>query len=132
LYKLKKIFPHGGNTLLGYKYIDKNIREYVFDLSVLKKWNRKDAQQKILATQKKITTFSVDTASFLIIDLHNLKKLMTLITYDTITDAFLNNKLDNYIDKVNKDLDNKGWAYISSEGIDTESEFDGDGSYIVE
>lgn len=43
----------------------------------------------------------------------------------------LSNKLDNYVDAINQKLENKGWAYVVSKGIDTTSEFNGDGFYIV-
>jgi hypothetical protein len=124
-------FPYGGG-LLGYQYIDKETNPYLFDPSKLKKWNTNDKKQHSLAQQKQITTFGLDTASFLIVDFDNFEKLISLITYDSLIDALLANQLDKYFDTINKQLKNKGWAYVVSKGVDSKDEFDGDGSYIVD
>ena len=127
----EKIFEHSGGVLLGYKIVDRNIRSYLFDPNTIKKWDYNNSEQEVLAQQKVITTFGIDTASFLIIDLENYEKLINLISYDTLIDAVLSNQLDTYFDKINEELGNKGWAYVESKGVNTDSEFDGDGLYIV-
>jgi hypothetical protein len=125
-------FPYGGGGLLGYKNIDKKMNTYSFDPARLKKWDTDNKEQRLLAQQKQITTFGLDTASFLIVDFDSFDKLVTLLTYDNLVDALLANQLDKYFNFINKELDNKGWAYIVSKGVDSKSEFDGDGSYIVD
>ena len=125
-------FPYGGGGLLGYKYIDKETNTFLFDPSKLKKWDPDHKEQHSLAQQKQITTFGLDAASFLVIDFDNFEKLIGLITYDSLIDALLANQLDKYFDTINKQLENKGWAYIVSKGVDSKDEFDGDGSYIVD
>lgn len=127
----EKLFPWGGGRLLGYKFCDTQADKYFFDPRTLKKWNDDNTEQELFAQQKQITTFSVDTGSFLIIDLYNLKKLIKYITYNSLTDALLTNQLDKYFDSGNNKLGNKGWAYIVSGGVEANSEFDGDGSYIA-
>jgi hypothetical protein len=128
----EKLFPFGEGGLLGYKFIEKRTDNYLFDPKSLKKWDDGKAEQKLLAQQKQNTTFSVDSASFLIIDLTNFEKLIQHITFESLIDAFLEAKLDNYFEEVNNKLGNKGWAYVVSEGVATNTEFDGDGSYIVD
>ena len=130
----EKLFPYGGGGLLGYKFFDKCPDNYSFDPNTLKKWNEDEVKNELelLSQQKQITTFGVDTASFLIIDLSNFEKLIQLITYDSLIDALLSDKLDKYFEQVNDKLGNKGWAYVISEGVGTNSDFDGDGSYIVD
>ena len=125
-------FPYGGGGLLGYKYIDKKEGIYLFDPSKLKKWDTDNDQQRLLAQQKEITTFGLDTASFLIVDLINLENLISAINYDNLIDALLGKQLDNYFKAINKQLGNKGWTYVVSKGTDSKDEFDGDGSYIVD
>ena len=125
-------FPSGGGGLLGYKYIDKKANTYLFDPSKLKKWDTNDDQQRSLAQQKQITTFGLDTASFLIVDFDNLENLISIINYDSLIDALLGNQLDKYFKTINKQLGNKGWTYVISKGVDSKDEFDGDGSYIVD
>ena len=127
----ERFFPYGGGGLLGYKYIDKKEKSYLFDPSKLKKWDSGDDKQHLLTQQKQITTFGLDTASFLIIDFDNFERLISLINYDNLIDALLANQLDKYFETINKQLGNKGWTYVVSRGIDSEDEFDGDGSYIV-
>lgn len=126
------LFPYGGGELLGYKYIDKKSTTYLFDPKELKRWDTDDEQQSTLAQQKQITTFGLDTASFLIVDLDNLEKLISLIDYGSLIDALLGNQLDKYFETINKQIGNKGWAYVVSRGVDSGDEFDGDGSYIVD
>ena len=125
----EKVFPYSGGFLLGYKYVDKKTTNYAFNQALLKKWNT--TNQTDLAIKKDITTFGVDTASFLIVDLNDLNKLLDLLIYDDLVEALLSNKLNNYFDAINQKLGNKGWAYVVSEGSHTASEFDGDGFYIV-
>lgn len=124
-------FPYGGGELLGYKFIDSKTGSYVFDPSKLKKWNRDGNERSSLAQPKEVTIFGLDTASFLIIDLQNLEMLINLLSYESLIDALIEDKLNFYFDAINGKLGNKGWAFVSSEGIDTDSEFDGDGSYIL-
>lgn len=125
-------FPYGGGGLLGYKYIDKKTNAYLFEPSKLKKWNTDDDLQRSLAKQKQITTFGLDTASFLIVDLDNLENLISLINYENLIDALLGNQLDKYFETINNQLGNKGWVYVAGKGVDSKDEFDGDGSYIVD
>ncbi len=128
----ERLFPYSGGVLLGYKHVDIGTGNYLFDPLTLRKWNYDDIELRLLAQQKQITAFGLDTASFLIIDLDNFEKLIQLITYDTLIDALLSNQLDKYFEQINSELGNNGWAYLSSEGVETSSEFDGDGSYIVD
>ena len=126
----KKIFPHSGGFLLGYKYVDEKIKSYAFSPAALRKWDT--ISQTDLSINKDITTFGVDTASFLILDLDNLNKLIDLLNYDDLIDALLSNKLDHYVETINQKLGNKGWTYIVSKGADTADDFNGDGFYIVD
>ena len=128
----EKLFPYGGGRLLGYKFVSRSIGNYLFEPTTLKKWGEDNTEQELLSRQKQITTIGLDTASFLIIDLENYDKLIQLVTYNALIDALLANHLDKYFDQINKKLGNKGWAYVVSEGVETNSEFDGDGSYIVD
>lgn len=125
------IFSYGGGGLLGYKQVDKKEETYLFDPAKLKKWNTDDEQQNNLARKKEITTFGLDTASFLIVDLENLEKLINVINYDSLIDALLGNQLDKYFKMINENLGNKGWCYLVSIGVNGTDEFDGDGSYIL-
>lgn len=125
------LFPDGGGGLLGYKFFDSHAGNYSFDPNTLKKWNEAESEQELLAEHKQITTFGVDTASFLIIDLGNFEKLIQYITYDSLIDALLSNQLEKYFEQINDKLGNQGWAYVVSGGVETNSEFDGDGLYIV-
>ena len=125
-------FPYGGGGLLGYKYIDKKENTYLFDPSKLKKWDTDDGGDRSHAQQKKITTFGLDTASFLIVDIDNLEKLISLINYDSLIDALLENQLDKYFETINMQIGNKGWTYVVSKGVNRKDAFDGDGSYIVD
>lgn len=125
-------FPYGGGGLLGYKYVDKKLNTYLFDPTKLKKWDTDDEQQCALAQQKQITTFGLDTASFLIIDFDNLKKLINMLSYDSLIDAYLGNLLDKYFETINGQIGNKGWTYVVSKGVDSGDEFDGDSSYILD
>ncbi len=125
-------FPYGGGGLLGYKYVNKNENAYLFVPSKLKKRDTQNELQQSLAQQKQITTFGLDTASFFIIDLGNFEKLISLITYDSLIDALLVNQLDKYFETINKQLGNKGWAYVVGKGVDSKDAFDGDGSYIID
>ena len=126
----EKFFPYSGGSLLGYKSIDKKAITYRFVTSELKKWNT-NSLEKALAQEKLITTFVVDTASFLIIDLDNFEQLLKLLTYDDLVDAFLSHRLKNYFKTINSGLKNQGWAYLVSNASDTNNDFVGDGAYIV-
>ena len=125
-------FPYGGGGLLGYKYVDKKVNTYLFDPSKLQKWDTDDKHQCALAQQKQITTFGLDTASFLIVDFDNFEKLISIVNYDSLIDALLGKQLDKYFETINKQLGNKGWTYVVSKGVDSADEFDGGGSYIVD
>ena len=125
------IFPYGGGGLLGYKQVDKKEDTYLFDPAKLKKWDADDERQSNLAREKEITTFALDTVSFLIVDFENLGKLISLINYDSLIDALLGNHLDKYFETINENLGNKGWCYLVSIGVNGTDEFDGDGSYIL-
>jgi len=128
----KTFFPYGGGELLGYKYVDKKSNTYLFDPTQLRKWDADDEQQGELAQQKQITTFGLDTASFLIIDLDILEKLVSIINYDNLINAYFEKQLDKYFDTINNKIGNKGWSYLVSDGVDSGVEFDGDDSYIVD
>ncbi len=125
-------FPHGGAVLLGYKKVAKNTDTYLFEPARIKKWKTDDGQQLALAQQKQITTFGIDTASFLIIDVDNLEKFMSIFSYDSLIDAYLENQLDKYFETTNKQIANKAWAYVISRGVDSGDVFDSNGLYIVE
>ncbi|NII28112.1 hypothetical protein HB364_23720 [Pseudoflavitalea sp. X16] len=125
------IFPYGGGGLLGYKYVSEKKGSFKFNPASLKKWDPSKESDRDLAKSKDITTIGVDSASFIIIDLKNFEKLTKILTYDDITTAQQYDKLDIYFDAINKIIGNKGWALIFSEGVDTQTEFDGDGSYII-
>lgn len=126
------LFPYGGGGLLGYKYVDKKLNTYLFDPTKLKKVDTDDEQQCALAQQKKITAFGLDTASFLIVDIDNLEKLISIVNYDSLIDSFLGNQLDKYLETINRQIGNKGWIYVVCRGVASGDEFDGDGSYMVD
>ncbi len=127
----KTFFPYADSELLGYKYVGESSVTFSFDQATLKKRDLDNVEENFLAMNKDISSFGVDTASFLIIDLDNLSSLIYLISFDGLVEAFLSSKLAGYFDAVNQKLGNKGWAFILSEGNDTENEFSGDGSYIL-
>lgn len=128
----KTFFPYAGGGLLGYKYVDKKSNTYLFDPTKLKKWDTENKQQCALAQQKQITTFGLETASFLIVDFDNLEKLINILDYDSLIDAYLGNQLNKYFETINEQIGNKGWTYVVSRGVYSGDEFDGDGSYLVD
>jgi hypothetical protein len=128
----EKLFPFGGGWLLGYKYIDPKLKIYRFDPYCLKRWDTTGKDQNLLAQKKEITTFGLDTTSFLIIDFQNIAKLVEAISYDSLIDALLANELDNFIQKVNIQIGNKAWAYVVGEANEKSGAFDGDGFYYLE
>jgi hypothetical protein len=128
----EQLFPHGGGRLLGYKYVERTRGIYLFDPKQLRKFETENEKQESLARQKLITTFGLDTGSFLIIDMQNIDKIIRYVGYDDLIDALLSKQLDKYFETINTKLENNGWAFVVSEGIDSNTEFDGDGFYIVD
>jgi hypothetical protein len=128
----EQLFPHGGGGLLGYKYIDSARGIYLFDPKQLRKFETDNAEQESLARQKLITTFGLDTDSFLIIDMHNIDRIIRYVNYDDLIDALLSKQLDKYFETINEKLENNGWAFVVSNGMDSNAEFSGDGFYIVD
>ena len=55
---------------------------------------------------------------------------MNLLTYEA-QDKFLQSDGLQFIYDINKEIGNKGWAYVLSPGINSGFEFEGDGSYII-
>ena len=122
-------FPHGGGDLLGYKLLNKDLKTYKFDLSLMSEFDGRNEKLNLQAKQKDITTIGVDSGSFLILDMINLEMLAHLIKFDDLAD--LDEDEDTYVERINAQIGNKGWGYVSSPGIDLGYVFEGDGSYLI-
>jgi hypothetical protein len=65
-------------------------------------------------------------------DMENFHPLLRLITYDDIIDATLEGHIATYITNINQKLNNQGWAFIESPGIEKGYAIEGSGSFIVQ
>lgn len=126
-----QFFPYGGGTLLGYKYVDKDAGTYLLELTAIKSWDPDNDNENALAVSKDITTFGLDSSSFLILDIQNLDELINRLTFDGLVEALLSGNPGKYFDEVNNAIGNKGWAYILGGGVTAGNEFDGDGYYTI-
>ncbi|MEO6612533.1 MAG: hypothetical protein ABIT05_05555 [Chitinophagaceae bacterium] len=122
----KEFFPFGGGTLIGYKLVPKDTGIYSFDLKSMKLFDEDNEELESQSVQKNITSFGVDSGSFLIIDWVNFQKIFELVKFDDLLPD------QQYFDNINQQLGNKGWGYVLSPGIDSGYVFEGDGSYLVE
>jgi hypothetical protein len=127
----EKIFPYGGSMLLGFKRVRTNKRQFVFDIQKMQQFDHQNSNLERLSSEKEITAFATDSGTFLILDMANFEKLLDCVTYDELIDASLDNKHENYFQKVNTVLGNRGWAFVITPGVHSGYVFEGSGSFII-
>jgi hypothetical protein len=128
-----RVFPYGGGSLLGLRQLENGSGMYELDPVSLTRYSDEEPEGEMIekkAAQKSITAFGVDSAAFLIIDLANFEALLPIMNFDDLFDLN-DDKVSRYIDKINTDLGNRGWAFVSSPGIGKGFDFEGDGSYYL-
>ena len=130
LFLEQRFFPYGGGALIGFKDIGKLASVYKLDIKSIKLCadNEQLDEQGAL---KNITTFVIDSGSFLLFDFINFEKLTKLVKYEDLIYLANDARTIEYIRNLNDQLGNKGWSYIISPGLDLGYEFEGDGSYII-
>jgi len=129
----KRAFPYGGGTLLGFGQIQDEYKTYELDIHSITYYHRDKPDGQMIearATDKSITFFGVDSASFLIIDLANFDALLPILRADDLFDM-IGDPTNTYIDKINSVLGNRGWAFIVSPGMAMGFDFEGDGRYYI-
>jgi hypothetical protein len=124
----QKVFHYGGGLLIGYKKVRNPT--YEFNIGKMQKFDFTDAKLVNDSVDKTVTAFATDTGTFLIIDFANIDKLIECISYDELIDNALT-KNDLYFQKITSQLQNRGWAFIETPGINSNYVFKGSGSFIV-
>ena len=107
-------FPYGGGSLIGFKEVDSGMRTFHLDLNDIKQWDSDDnPESERLGAEKVITTFGIDSASFLLFDFKNFLNLLKAIPFDDLHSIDSMTAAD-FIKEVNSKIGNKGWAYVQT------------------
>jgi hypothetical protein len=149
----QKVFQYGGGALLGLKSVDPVSKVYELEIASIRLFNPDD--DEIIekeAIEKNITAFGLDSASFYIIDMANFDALIPILRSEDLFKLYDNRQryatfrpistwlhrlrlisspFKSYVEKINGQIGNRGWAFVSSPGVEQGYEFEGDGSYFI-
>lgn len=128
-----EVFPYGGGSLLGMMELQDSRENYELDIAMVTCYDEDEPHGEAIeqmAKDKSITAFGIDAGSFLIIDWANWDALLPVLCADDLFDL-VDNPECGYIEKINKAIGNRGWAFVASPGVGSGIDFTGDGSYYI-
>ncbi|HEY8400986.1 MAG TPA: hypothetical protein VIK89_06975 [Cytophagaceae bacterium] len=106
----KKIFEGSKGYYLGYFSIP-DFQQGIYELN-LNEIMELTSESHTQAIDKSIPAFTLESGSFLIIDMANFEALLSSFNLDSLIQAVENETLDDYMERMSEKLENRGIAYV--------------------